>query len=609
MCGIAGFYSKKEIPKERINLTLKMMENRGPDCQDVKFFRNGPQNRTIGLLHSRLSIIDLDPRSNQPLSIGKQTIAFNGEIYNYLELRKELVKRNIGLKTSSDTEVLLHFYRIYGEKCIEFLEGMWAFAVYDESNKQLFLSRDRFAEKPLYFMENEDGFFFGSEVKFVKLLSGRNPSVNRRHLMRHLNHGYKSLYKTDDTYFEEIKELKYAQNLTVCGQGMGKPKRYWTPRFSIDESMSIGDAIEGTKSMLFDSVEIRLRSDVPLAFCLSGGVDSAGIASIAAKEFNAKITTFSIIDKDERYDERDNILSTVEDLGCEYHLISAEQKNPLERLRNLIEYHDAPIATISYFVHSMISEAVHQGGFRVSFSGTSADELFTGYYDHFILHLNEMRSEEDYPLYVQDWSEHVGRFVRNPDLKNPNLYHQDPNFRAHVFDASDELKGFFLQPFIEDFVEENFTDSLLRNRMLNELFHEATPVILHEDDLNSMYYSVENRSPYLDRNLLGFVNSIPSRHLIQNGYGKYILREALKGTLNEQVRLDRRKKGFNASINSIVKLEDQETRDYLLDPSAQIFEIIDRTQIIPLLDQFPIPNHLSKFIFNFINARIFLELN
>lgn len=609
MCGIAGFYSKKEIPEERINLTLKMMENRGPDCQDVKFFRNGSQNRTIGLLHSRLSIIDLDPRSNQPLSIGKQTIAFNGEIYNYLELRKKLVKRNIVLKTSSDTEVLLHFYRIYGEKCVEFLEGMWAFAVYDESNKQLFLSRDRFAEKPLYFMENEDGFFFGSEVKFVKLLSGRNPTVNRRHLMRHLNHGYKSLYKTDDTYFEEIKELKYAQNLTVCGQGMGKPKRYWTPRFSIDESMSIRDAIEGTKSMLFDSVEIRLRSDVPLAFCLSGGVDSAGIASIAAKEFNAKITTFSIIDKDERYNEKDNILSTVEDLGCEYHLISAEQNNPLERLRNLIEYHDAPIATISYFVHSMISEAVHQGGFRVSFSGTSADELFTGYYDHFILHLNEMRSEEDYPLYVQDWSEHVGRFVRNPDLKNPNLYNQDPNFRAHVFDASDELKGFFLKSFIEDFVEENFTDSLLRNRMLNELFHEATPVILHEDDLNSMYYSVENRSPYLDRNLLGFANSIPSRHLIQNGYGKYILREALKGTLNEQVRLDRRKKGFNASINSIVKLKDQETRDYLLDPSAEIFEIIDRTQIIPLLDQFPIPNHLSKFIFNFINARIFLELN
>ena len=422
-------------------------------------------------------------------------------------------------------------------------------------------------------------------------------------------HGYKALYKTDETYFEDVKELKYAENLTLSSKERSNIKRYWSPNFKIDDQMTQKDAIDGAKAILLNSVKIRLRADVPLAFCLSGGVDSAGIASIAAKEFNAKITTFSIIDKDERYDERDNILSTVEDLGCEYHLISAEQKNPLERLRNLIEYHDAPIATISYFVHSMLSEAVHQGGFRVSFSGTSADELFTGYYDHFILHLNEMRPEEDYPLYVQDWSEHVGRFVRNPDLKNPNLYHQDPNFRAHVFDASDELKGFFLKPFIEDFVEENFTDSLLRNRMLNELFHEATPVILHEDDLNSMYYSVENRSPYLDRNLLGFANSIPSRHLIQNGYGKYILREALKGTLNEQVRLDRRKKGFNASINSIVKLDDQETRDYLLDPSAQIFEIIDRKQIIPLLDKFPIPNHLSKFIFNFINARIFLELN
>ena len=609
MCGIAGYFCKKQVGDSQIHKTLNLMKNRGPDNQDFRLFRTSGEEKHVGLLHSRLSIIDLDPRSNQPFTIGNLTIVFNGEIYNYLELRDTLHKRGIVLNTSSDTEVLLHYFRIYGEKCVDFLEGMWSFAVYNSENETLFLSRDRFAEKPLYYYEDHSGFYFGSEIKLLKCLSGKNFSINYRHLLRHMAHGYKALYKTDETYFEDVKELKYAENLSFSSMERSNIKRYWSPNFKIDDQMAQKDAVNGTRALLLNSVKIRLRADVPLAFCLSGGVDSAGIASIAAKEFNAKITTFSIIDKDERYDERENILSTVEDLGCEYHLISAEQENPLERLRNLIEYHDAPIATISYFVHSMISEAVHQGGFRVSFSGTSADELFTGYYDHFILHLNEMRSEEDYPLYVQDWSEHVGRFVRNPDLKNPNLYHQDPNFRAHVFDASDELKGFFLQPFIEDFVEENFTDSLLRNRMLNELFHEATPVILHEDDLNSMYYSVENRSPYLDRNLLGFVNSIPSRHLIQNGYGKYILREALKGTLNEQVRLDRRKKGFNASINSIVKLEDQETRDYLLDPSAQIFEIIDRTQIIPLLDQFPIPNHLSKFIFNFINARIFLELN
>ena len=171
------------------------------------------------------------------------------------------------------------------------------------------------------------------------------------------------------------------------------------------------------------------------------------------------------------------------------------------------------------------------------------------------------------------------------------------------------MKDYLKAPFEEPFSEERFTGNQLRNRMMNELFHEATPVILHEDDLNSMCYSIENRSPYLDTRLLKFANSIPSKHLIRDGYGKYILRESMKGILNDQVRLDRRKKGFNASINSIIDLQDTEVRAYLLDPKAEIFEIIDRSMITKLFDQFPIPNHLSKFIFNFINARIFLEMN
>ena len=207
--------------------------------------------------------------------------------------------------------------------------------------------------------------------------------------------------------------------------------------------MSLEDAIEGTRAKLLESVRLRLRADVPLAFCLSGGVDSAAIVSIAAKEFGANVTTFSIVDDDERYDERENILSTVQDLDCEHHLISASQEKPLERLINLIDYHDAPIATISYFVHSMISEAIDQGGFRVSFSGTSADELFTGYYDHFILHLNEVRNDQNYDQYLNDWSKNIGNFIRNSDLKNPNLYFENPNFRKHIFDGSDELEGFF----------------------------------------------------------------------------------------------------------------------------------------------------------------------
>jgi asparagine synthase (glutamine-hydrolysing) len=142
---------------------------------------------------------------------------------------------------------------------------------------------------------------------------------------------------------------------------------------------------------------------------------------------------------------------------------------------------------------------------------------------------------------------------------------------------------------------------------LNELFHESTPVILHEDDLNSMCYSVENRSPFLDRDLFEFAFSIPPRHLIRDGYGKFVLREAVRGILNDKVRLDRRKKGFNASISSIIDLRAEENRSYLLDQSSELFEIIDRDKVEPLFNLIEIPNHYSKFLFNVINARIFLE--
>ena len=583
------------------------MKNRGPDRQACGSFSVG--DFQVRLLHSRLSIIDLDHRSNQPFTIGSATIVYNGEIYNYIELREQLIGRGIELRTQSDTEVLLHFYRLYGEECVQHFEGMWAFAIFDSAESLLFLSRDRFAEKPLYYIDDANGFYFGSEIKFLKELTGRRLKVNHRHLLRHLVHGYKALYKTDETYFEGVRELKYAQSLTLTPARVGRPRRYWAPTCEIDESMSLEDAIQGSRERLLESVRIRLRSDVPLAFCLSGGVDSASLVSIAAKQFNAKLETFSIIDTDERYNEEDNIMATVQDVECSHNLLNIPQEEALPRLRDLIAYHDVPIATITYYVHSLISEAVNRSEYRVSFSGTSADELFTGYYDHFILHLNEVRNREDYHNYLADWREYTEKFIRNPVLKKTGLYHDNPNFRDHIFDASNELKDYLKEPFEELFSEVKFTGNLLRNRMMNELFHEITPVILHEDDLNSMCYSVENRSPYLDTRLFQFACSIPPKHLIREGYGKYVLRESMKGILNEQVRLDRRKKGFNASINSMINLQDTEVRAYLLDPKAEIFEIIDRGKMDQLFDQSPIPNHLSKFIFNFINARMFLEMN
>lgn len=606
MCGIAGYWGLRPPDDDTVAATLELMKRRGPDHQQA-FRAQAAAGRSVSLLHSRLSIIDLDQRAHQPFTIGDTTLVFNGEIYNYVELRARLVERGVELHTSSDTEVLLQYYRLYGEDCVQHFEGMWSFAIYDDARKTLFLSRDRFGEKPLYLLRTAHGLYFASEVKLLAALSQSQLRPNLQHVQRYLALGYKSLYKVPQTYFLGVEELRYAQCLTIGPDAEGPVRGYWAPHVRPAPQMSLEEAIAGTRERLLQSMRLRIRSDVPLAFCLSGGVDSSALASIAAKSLGCRIETFSIIDEDERYNELDNIMATVRDLGCAHQLLRIPQDDVIARLQDLIAYHDAPVATITYYVHSLISQAVHAGGYRVAFSGTSADELFTGYYDHFLLHLDAVHGEPDYADYLRDWQEHIACFVRNPVLRDPQLYTRDPQFRAHVFDGSEELRGYLIEPPPATFHEERFTADLLRNRMLNELFHEATPVILHEDDLNSMRYSIENRSPYLDTQLFEFAYSIPARHLIRNGFGKYVLREALHGILNDAVRLDRRKKGFNASINSMVDFRDPVLRDYLLDPAAAVFQLVDRTRIAALFDLYPVPNHLSKFLFAFINSRIFLE--
>jgi len=606
MCGIAGHIGKRPITEDRIRATLGLMKNRGPDYRNFVNINNG--DVTVTLLHSRLSIIDLDARSNQPFTIDDYTLVFNGEIYNYIELRQQLEKKGVSFKTKSDTEVLLRCYIEFGEDCVKYFEGMWSLAIYDRKKRTLFLSRDRFAEKPLYILKYPHGIFFASEIKFLKSLSGLSLTVNPQHLHRYLVNGYKSLYKSQETFFNEVAEIPYATS-TVIGHNLNPiSKRYWNPSYS-PQDMTLSDAIKGFRQRLLDSIKLRLRADVPLAFCLSGGLDSAAIVSIAAKHFNYDVHTFSIIDTDARYNERENMQATIEDVGCKHTLIDIPKADVFNRLKDLIKYHDSPLSTISYYIHAFLSEAIFNNGYRVVCSGTGADELVTGYYDHFNLYLYETRNNANYPKYLEDWKSNIAHFVRNPHLKNPELYFNNPSFRDHIYLNNDLFSTYTKTGFMETFTETEFCDSLLRNRMMNEMFHESISVILHEDDLNSMLYSIENRSPYLDSRLFEFSYSIPTEHLIQNAYGKYILREAVKGILNEKVRTDRQKKGFNASIHSIVDLSKKENKDYLL-ADDKVFEFVEKNKIAKLLEhEYPMSNSYSKFLFNFINAKIFLQLN
>jgi asparagine synthase (glutamine-hydrolysing) len=607
MCGIAGFLGSFPRSEDRINQTLKRMGRRGPDIQKAKIVPLVGKG-AMQLLHSRLSILDLDPRSNQPMERENCHLIFNGEIYNYIELREELRKRGRGFSTSSDTEVLLEAYLEFGEGCVERLEGMWAFAIWDGRRNTLFLSRDRFGEKPLYFAERPEGFYFASETGILRTLADWKPAVNMNQIRRYLALGYKSLYKHGEGFWQGIRELPSGHSAVLSPGKNLRCWRYWDPVPPPIRDRPRNEILEEIRQALLKSVRIRLRSDVPLAFCLSGGVDSAALVSIAVKEFNCQATAFSILDKDPRYDESDNMRATVEDLKIPWNTIQLRTEGSLERLRDLVAYHDAPVATMTYLVHSMISEEIHRGGFKVAFSGTSADELFTGYYDHYILHLAEMKNAGGDREWRKAWKTHILPTVRNPCFQDADLYVKNPHARDHIYDHQDLFRSTLREPWQESFREDDYGQTLLRNRMLNELFTENTPVALHEDDLNSMRYSVENRSPYLDTELFKAAYTIPTGELIRDGHAKSVLRDAVRGILNDQVRLDRRKKGFNASLNSLFPMKNPDFRRFLQDHTSPLAELVEWKVIEPWLDVDPAPNHIGKFLFNLINLRLFFEV-
>jgi asparagine synthase (glutamine-hydrolysing) len=559
----------------------------------------------VTLLHTRLAIIDLDRRADQPFHDDECTLVFNGELYNFVELRKELEAVGQRFRTSSDTEVIVKAYRHWGLDCFDHFEGMWAIALLDETVGRLLLSRDRFGEKPLFLQRHGGSIFFASTVNALAALSGRKPTVDHEQVTRYLVNGYKALYKQDRTWFTDVAEIPAATVSVIDEVGCRTDFRYWQLRYS-PVPMTPGEALESTRERLFDAVRLRLRSDVPIAFCLSGGVDSSTLAAIAAKQFGQRLHTFSIVDGDPRYNEADAIAATVSDLGCDHHEIQTSTDGFFERLDRLVTDRAAPVATLTYYVHSFLSEAIAECGYKVAISGTAADELFTGYYDHYGFWLAAMHGRPEFPQLLQDWRDGYGTAVRNPYLQDPLTFWRSPDERGHVFLNADLFASYLEVDFNEPFDEMRYSEDTLRNRMLNELFHEAVPVILKEDDANSMLFSVENRSPYLDRALAEFLYTVPGEHLVHDGFAKWLLRAAGEGLLHDGVRLDKRKRGFNASIDSLVDRSDAATVDRLL-ADGPIFDLVSRGSLERFLSNDMTDNSFSKFLFSFVSAQSFLE--
>ena len=606
MCGIAGYLGTRELERSSVQRCLALMRRRGPDQQDAKSWTLAGGKR-LNLLFARLSIIDLDARASQPLEHERRWITFNGELYNYLERRDELGALGARFRTTSDTEVMVQAIARHGWNVLDRCEGMWAFALFDEVAGVLSLCRDRFGEKPLYLLRTADGLYFGSEPKFIAELLGQPLRPNLNHLRRYLVNGYKSLYKGSETFFEGLEELPPAHVLHVGADSGERLQRYWQPKLEVDDDMSYDEAVAGTRERLMRSVELRLRADVPLAFCMSGGIDSNALIGIAKREFGYDVHGFTIVNTDARYEEQDMVELAVRELGVRHTAIPVQPGRFLERLREQVRYHDAPVYTITYYAHWMLQESIAAHGYRISVSGTAADEIFTGYYDHHLAYLAEVKGEGVlYDRSRRAWQEHIRPIVRNPHLQNPDLFVADPGFRGHIFMDADGFAAYLTAPWAEAFREERYSKSVLRNRMLNEIFRETTPVILHEDDLNAMYYSVENRSPFLDRDLFEFSHSIPGRHLVRDGRAKAVLRDAVRGLVPQELLDNRRKVGFNAPIFDFLDIRDPAVRREVLADSP-VFDVIQKEKIELLLDRADLPNSESKFLFYFLTAKLFLE--
>ena len=605
MCGIAGAFGPSPLTQQGVSKALASMKQRGPDAQGCNQYTLN--KNTVTFLHTRLAIIDLDPRSNQPYERDGLCLSYNGEIYNFIELRRELSAVGHRFETNSDTEVLLVSYQQWGLNFIDHLEGMWAFALLDQKKGTLILSRDRFGEKPLYTWLKDGTLYFASEIKILSAMVGERPSVNVNHLRRYLVNGYKSLGKVGQTYFNDIQEFPAAGIALLNAPSKLEPTPYWKLRTDITQ-VSAEDATAHAKELLTKAVELRMRADVPLAFCLSGGIDSATLAAIAAREMGQNIHCFSIIDSDERYNEHENIDTMVAALNCRHHTVHTSTEGFFDRMRRLVGYHDAPVVTISYYMHAFLSEAIAGEGYKIAISGTAADEIFTGYYDHYSMWLAAMhdRPSVDFDTLVHEWKSGMGAHVQNPGLQDPLCFVKNSNQRDHITLDRDLFSSFLTEPFEEAWTEETYSPELLRNRMANELFTEAVPILLHEDDKNSMLYSVENRSPFLDRALVEYIYSVPTEHLIGGGLAKKILRDVGEGIVPDSVRLDTRKRGFNASINSLVDKNDPETRDVLLSDSP-IFDVVKRSAIEGFLNEDMQSNSFSKFLFSFISSKLFLE--
>jgi len=604
VCGIAGYTGAAPPDEPAVQWCLRLMKRRGPDAAGVvrELTTSG---ESLLLLHSRLAILDRHDRANQPMRRGQHLLAMNGQLFNYREIRDCLTREGHAFSTESDTEVLLAQLSENGLEGLDACEGMWAFA-WHRRGGPLVLCRDRFGEKPLYLLRVDHGVYWGSEIKFIRALAREPVTPDTKQIQRYLARGYKFVCGRSRTFWSGVSELEPGTALVIHGRSDMEPLHYWRPAFETDENMTLDEAVDGVGLRLREAVRIRLRADAPIAFCMSSGVDSNSLIGLARSLHQSDMHGFTIASHDGRYDEADGAINLARQAGIRHTMMRPSAGEFLDGMCTLARHHDAPVLTVSYYLHWLLMRTIASEGYRVVISGTGADELLTGYLDHHLLWLESQRGRPEHALHVKAWEKNIAPLVRNADLLNPRLY-RDQDRANPALESERRLAESYLHDPEDDPVPDCcYTSDGLRNRMLNELFLQVVPAILHEDDLNAMYYSMENRSPFLDRQLAEFCFKIPTQHLMKDAYTKYPLRAAMRGQVHSDALWNRRKVGFNGSTRELLDPKSPAVTATILDTPA-VFDFVQRDKVEALLAKESHTDAENKLLFSIISAQAFLS--
>jgi asparagine synthase (glutamine-hydrolysing) len=553
VCGIGGKISFSERPDADIanRMTARML-HRGPNAQDVYADGNAV------LAHCRLSILDLSEAGRQPMANddGTVQIVFNGEIYNYRELREDL--DHYRFTSETDTEVLLHLYEEHGTDCLQYLRGMFAFAIWDADEERLFLARDRLGQKPLFYRVDGDAFWFGSTIKAILADDAVPAEPDYDALASYLRYQYVPHPKTG---FEGIRQLEPAEYAVVTEDGVRRD-HYWSVSFADKLQGSRGHVTKLLRNELREATRLRLRSDVPLGVFLSGGIDSSIVTALMSDLTSSPVHTYSIGFEREEYDELAFAREMADHCGTDHHEYTVDPDS-MDVLPDLIEHYEMPFgdpsALPTYFVSKLASDDI-----TVALTGDAGDENFAGYDRYTRYHLMTAAKRVPRPLREATVN---GYYTLPKSLQNRTLLQYAGRGTELSLEPASDIYAFLMCHSSESEVKSVLdTQGNAGSDELREAFDAADgPTYMDEvmaadiatylpDDLlvkvdrASMAHSLEVRSPFLDHEFVQFAARIPAKYKWRRGEGKHILKRAFRPDLPDKV-VDRSKQGFGVPVS------------------------------------------------------------